>query len=433
MIHSILTSCPDRRRGSVYILVLGMATLVTVAGLSVLTFARLKGREILWANNSKEARVLAEAAVEWALTKLAADINWRTTYTNGVETAPVPLGNGTISFKLVDEADGDLANVPTDSVRIYGIGRAGAATRLYSVKGIPNGPGLDVLKTVAHAGGNLRVLQMITGILGPFSSNGTLTVPLGSVVNGNVEAPTLSISGTVNGTTQTVAAKTMPSSGVFGDYLAMATEIPYANIPSHTITGVVLSPAANPYGAVNPKGVYHVRVPSQMNLSIRGCRVVATLLITLEDGATIAMSVAWRMEPPQPDCPTLLVRCLGTSATLNIDGTPGELAESAPVANFNPPGTPYPWPSGTTDSDFADSYPSLFTGLLHVIAPSTITTNLGSAFKARGTVLVEGPILAGTQTSLRADPSLYANPPAGYRKPGPMVPLAGSWRWEKAP
>jgi len=369
--------------------------LLTVVGLSVLTLARLKGREILWSNNSKEAGVLAEAAVEWALTKLATDENWRTTYTNGVETAPVPLGNGTIRFKLVDEQDGNLANMPIDPVRIYGIGRAGAATRIYSVKGIPNGPGLDVLKTVAHAGGNLRTVQTITGTQGPFSSNGTLTVPLGSVVNGNVEAPTLSISGTVNGTTQTVAAKTMPSSGVFGDYLAMATEIPYANISARTITGVVLSPAANPYGPVNPKGVYHVRVPSLMSLSIRGCRVVATLLITLEDGATLATSVAWLMEPPQPDRPTLLVRCLGTSATLNIDGTASELAESAPAANFNPPGTPYPWPSGTTDSDFADSYPSLFTGLLHVIAPSTITVNLGSAFEARGTVLVEGPILGG--------------------------------------
>ena len=118
MIHSLLTSCPDRRRGSVYILVLGMAMLVTVAGLSVLTFARLKGREILWSNHSKEAGVLAEAAVEWALIRLTADTNWRTTYTNGVETSAVAFGNGTISFKLLDETDGDLADENADPVRI---------------------------------------------------------------------------------------------------------------------------------------------------------------------------------------------------------------------------------------------------------------------------------------------------------------------------
>ena len=433
MIHSILTSCPDRRRGSVYILVLGMATLVTVAGLSVLTFARLKGREILWANNSKEARVLAEAAVEWALTKLAADINWRTTYTNGVETAPVPLGNGTISFKLVDEADGDLANVPTDPVRIYGIGRAGAATRIYSEKLIPNGPGLDVLKTVAHAGGNTTTASQITGTGGPFSSNAILTVPSLTVVNGDVEAPIPVILGTVTGVTRTVAAKTMPSPDVFNDYLAMATEIPFASISGGTITLVVLSPAVNPYGSVNLQGVYHISVPAGATLTIRQARLTATLLVTLGSGAKITTSNAWLMEPPQTGFPTLLIRCLAASATVDLNGFSNALNEFSTGVSFNPPGTPYPWPSGTADSDLVDTYPARVYGLLHVICPSTVTTVLGSNFKATGTVIVEGPMAVGSNVSLQTNPSLYANPPAGYRKPGPMVPVAGSWRWEKAP
>ena len=430
---SILTSCRQSRRGSVYILVLGTGMLLTVVGLSVLTLARLNGRTILWANNSKEARVLAEAAVEWALTKLAADANWRTTYTNGVETAPVALGQGTINFKLVDEADADLADGPTDSVRIYGIGRAGAATRIYSAKLVPNGPALDVLKTVAHGGGNVSTTQKITGIRGPFSSNGMLIVPVGAVVTGDVEAPIPLILGTVDGAARTVAAKAMPSPGVFDDYLAAATEIPFANLPGRAIQDAVLSPAANPYGSVNAKGVYHIRVPALAGLSIRHSRLVATLLVTLEDRASFSTTTAWLLEPPQADFPTLLIRCLGTEATVNLDGTTSQLSESNPATNFNPPGTPYPWPSGTADSDLLDKYRPRFTGLLHVICPPTVKTNLGSAFNTNGTVLAEGPLVIGSNSSLRTDLSLYANPPVGYRMLGPMVPAAGSWRWEKAP
>jgi hypothetical protein len=433
MMPSILTSCRHGRRGSVYILVLGTGMLLTVVGLSVLTLARLNGRTILWANNSKEARVLAEAAVEWALTKLADDANWRTTYTNGVETAPVALGHGTISFKLVDEIDGNLANIPTDPVRIYGSGRAGAATRIYSAKLVPNGLGLDVLKTVAHAGGNLSTTQKITGIRGYFSSNGMLIVPLGAEVNGDVEAPILFILGTVNGARRTVAAKAMPSPNVFDDYLATATEIPFASLSGGAIQNAVLSPAANPYGSVNAKGVYHIRVPAGASLSLQYSRLVATLLVTLESGAHFTTSNAWLMEPPQPDFPTLLIRCLGTGATVNLDGTSSQLSESGRSTNFNPPGTPYPWPSGTADSDLVDQYRPRFMGLLHVICPPTVTTNLGNAFTACGTVLAEGPMVLGNKSSLRTDLSLYVNPPIGYRMPGPMVPVAGSWRWEKAP
>ena len=428
---SSLTSC---RRGSVYILVLGMGMLLTVVGLSVLTLAQLNSRTILWANQSKEATVLAEAAVEWALTKLAADADWRHTYSNGVETTPVVLGHGTISFKLVDETDGDLANRTSDSARIYAIGRAGAATRIYSAKLVPNGAALDVLQTVAHAGGNLTTANTITGLRGPFSSNAILTVPLGATVEGDVEAVLpLVLLGTVTGATRLVAAKTMPAPGVFDDYLATATEIPFANVPSGDIKDTVLSPAVNPYGAANAKGVYHIHVPADQKLTITHSRLVATLLVTLENKAEFSTSATWLMEPPQQDAPTLLVRCLTGDATVRLEGSTSSLSEANPTTNFNPPGTPYPWPSGATDSDATDTYRSRFIGLLHVICPSTVTTQIDNAFNAKGTVLAEGPMLIKGNSSLRTDLNLYANPPAGYRLPGPMVPVSGTWRWEQAP
>src|SRR5213592_3040504 len=89
------------RRGAIYVYVLATSLLVTVIGLSVLNVAQINGRVTRVGNDAAEAEVLAESAVEFAANALAADSNWRSTYTSGSLTTGVALGHGTISFKLV--------------------------------------------------------------------------------------------------------------------------------------------------------------------------------------------------------------------------------------------------------------------------------------------------------------------------------------------
>ena len=71
-------------------------------------------------------------------------------------------------------------------MRVYGIGRVGSATRMYSVKLSGSGSALDVLKAPAHAGGNLTVSSAVTATGGALSTNGTLTVS--ATITGDAQA-----------------------------------------------------------------------------------------------------------------------------------------------------------------------------------------------------------------------------------------------------
>ena len=77
---------------------------------------------------------------ELAVTRIAADPQWRTTYASSVAIAPIQFGRGTFEWKLVDETDANLADDNADPARLYGIGRTGTAVRIYSVLLLPNAP-----------------------------------------------------------------------------------------------------------------------------------------------------------------------------------------------------------------------------------------------------------------------------------------------------
>src|SRR3954453_17403089 len=75
---SLLRTC-RARRGGAYALVVGIAFLATVMGLSVLLVSQSPGRNSGLANDSAEAETLAQSAVEYAMTKTASDPLWRYT------------------------------------------------------------------------------------------------------------------------------------------------------------------------------------------------------------------------------------------------------------------------------------------------------------------------------------------------------------------
>jgi len=419
------------RRGSAYAFVLGVAMLAAMIGLTVLTGAQSAARVGGLSDDAAEARLLAQSAVAHALAAIAQDPGWRATYASATWTTSAALGRGRISFRLVDETDGILNSDPAHHVRLYGRGQCGSAVRIYSVLIAPEGLALDVLRCAAHAGGNASTNGAVSATTGALSSNATFTVGGGSVVNGDVRAAAVTNGGTVNGTiTTAAAAKALPSADVFDTYLAKATEIPFASINNKSIANVLLSPAANPWGAPNGKGVYHVHVPAGEELKITNARLVATLLVTLEAGARLVTSGTWLAEPPEADFPTIVVRA-AASAIVEFGGSTDRLYEATAGVNLNPPGTPYPYPGGTADINKGGSYPTRVRGVIHVIGAGAATT-FGSNFTNRGAVVVQGPAAFTGGTSLAADPALYRNPPQGYTAATQMYPVGGTWRWEAA-
>jgi type II secretory pathway component PulK len=97
------------RCGVAYLAVLSVTTIICVISYAALTNVRILRRDVMQSNDSQEATWLAFSGMENAIACIANDVNWRTTYTNNVEIAPVPFGRGSFSWRLVD-TDGNLAD-----------------------------------------------------------------------------------------------------------------------------------------------------------------------------------------------------------------------------------------------------------------------------------------------------------------------------------
>lgn len=118
-----------RRRGSVYIAVLGSATLVTVLGLSALVLARIGHRQAGQRRSLARARLNALAAVDMGFFLIKQNpAGWRSDFAAGVLPTDQPIGQtGTFSLEAIDPVDADLANNNSDPVLLIGIGCAGRA------------------------------------------------------------------------------------------------------------------------------------------------------------------------------------------------------------------------------------------------------------------------------------------------------------------
>ena len=122
-----------RRRGSLYVTVMGVTLIVGMIGVSILTVARLNRRAATAQHDAIEADLLATSAIDAAVAVLDSNENWRTDFLNDTEypNPATAMGNGSLTWKLVDE-DGDLADDDADDVRVFGIGRVGQTVRVHS-------------------------------------------------------------------------------------------------------------------------------------------------------------------------------------------------------------------------------------------------------------------------------------------------------------
>jgi Tfp pilus assembly protein PilX len=420
-----------KRRGSAYLLVLGASLIITVIGLSVLTLAQISGRVLNQRNDTTECEALAQAALEYAATAINNSSNWRLTYQNGYMPPAVNLGRGTITFKITDTS-GSATFSTTDNtqpVKIWGIARIGTTARIlsctYAAKPIP----LDVLKTTVHTGANFSApgLATIYTTGGPMSSNSTLSVGLLGALNGDAQALVVTgLLGTVTGhVTQLTTPLTMPPSTTYSTWYQYGTDIMWNAIPSGTIQNCLLSATSNPYGPVNPYGVYRINVPAGQTLQITSCRAVATLVINLGASAQLQTTGQFLLQPPQQNFPTLIVNA--GAGTVSLQGSSLALSESSSNVNFNPAGTPY---NGTSNATTTDSYPTQIQGLVHIIG-TTASVNLGSNLVLVGTLISDAALSPSGGFSATWSNTIYSTPPLGFTTLGPLVPTPGTYRREQ--
>lgn len=124
----------SQQRGTVYVTVLGVAMIVSVIGLTSLHISRLELRQTQTLQDTAYARSVAQSSVEYAVAKIESDSSWRSNLVHGTEYSITPTGfNATMSYRLLDNDDNNLADDANEPVEIQGIGRYGDATVVYSI------------------------------------------------------------------------------------------------------------------------------------------------------------------------------------------------------------------------------------------------------------------------------------------------------------
>ncbi|CAG0996302.1 hypothetical protein PHYC_02584 [Phycisphaerales bacterium] len=425
----IPSHAPSRsRRGTAYVAVLGLSLLVITIAVGASLAVRSQRSATSLRNDESEARQVGYAGIDWAWHTVASDRAWRDTYKNNVPVGPKEFGRGTMSFKLVDEADGTLSGNALQPVRMYAIGRANNAARGFSIELEPTGPALNVLDLPLYSAGTATVSGTVYASGGPLVCAGLFTVSALSSLNGDIECGSVLRLGGVTGTVKTgVAPRVMPQNTLFDTYAAMGTTITFASIPAGNMTGKLLTSTSNPYGTPCSAGVYVITVPSGSSLTITNCRIQATLVITLNTNSRLVLSGANLWEPPTGAMPTLLAKSSALLlGSVVFNGSLSPLSEATAGTNFNPASSPY---GVSVDSDLLDTYPAEIRGLVHITGGSvSITFTNDVSFK--GCCIVENSVTVSGGAILTADPQLSKVPPFGYIDPTGVAARAGTWRRE---
>ena len=391
----------QKRRGSTYLLVLGVSMVVTVIGLSALTVVRVDARGVRAWRDCSEARVLAFSAAEHALNKINTTNDWRSVFDGA--TVEKSFGRGTFRWRVVDEDDGDLADDDLDPATIIATGTVNDASHTLSLRVTAEGQPLAALSACLTAGGKVQVkrgksLTLTGGIL---ASNDTVVND--GTIYGNVEAQDVTGSGTVVGTVTTgAAARAMPSPSVFDMYKDMATVI----WPGDKIENKLLSPANNPWGQTNSDGIYYVNTGTK-DLKIKNSRIYGTLVVKCGPGKKVVIGGpggAALLHNYRADYPVLIV---DGKLEMELESDTKDLTESEAGTNLNPAGTPY---GGETDDDQTDSYPNEIQGLVH----ATGEFKMKKTSRVRGAVICEGKATIDGANEIVHDPSVTENPPTGY-------------------
>ncbi|MDH3583124.1 MAG: hypothetical protein OER86_02800 [Phycisphaerae bacterium] len=138
------------QRGSVYVVVLGMAMLVTAIGLSSLLHARVTHRQVMRFHGMDQARVLAGSAIDVGLFLIEQDAAaWQqmlgdaegqtvdlltgTIVPGAGGASQESLGGGTYSILATFLDDGDPAS-GADEATLLGVGRSAGARFLLEVR-----------------------------------------------------------------------------------------------------------------------------------------------------------------------------------------------------------------------------------------------------------------------------------------------------------
>jgi hypothetical protein len=431
------------RRGSAYLLVLAVATIVATLGLGAMLAVRAQARAAGALGGAAQTRYYALSGIDLGRLWISQDALWRAHRDEGV-WATTAIGSGSVKLEASDPMASDLARARTDLARWPHDDLILKATAVN-----PQNPAPGQLQTrqilevrlEAHpepipalayslvTGGELVVAGGKTLTAGPgrISTNGSLNNS--GTILGSVEALSATNIGTIGGAILLgVPPKGFPTTPVPGvsvpqAYAALGTTI----TPGNKIEKRALGPGVNPWGATDPDGVYVIQTNS--DLTIQDSRIVGTLVVICP-GKKVTLNGHVLLQPARGNLPALIV-----DGDLKLGFTSADpLSEADRGTNYNPPGAPYPPddPSNnSTDNDLGDQYPSEIQGLVHV----TGKIEVSQPCRIRGAVICESTALkainCNSDWEIVYDPALFTSRtkiPQMYTTRVTMQPQPASWK-----
>lgn len=406
-----------RRRGSVYLMVLGATLFVATLSVLSLTLLRLGSRTRSQSTDRFQAEALARAAVEKARLMIKTDKNWRTNQTNGVWWSQTVSGISA-SVQVVDPLDGDLADSPDESVRITGQATFGSARQKVSVDLYPVFTPIDALTYGLHVAGPVSVTSgsRIDTTVGPISANGTVTNS--GIINATMYGLAyVSSGGSIPGSfiTRTTPIDAVDST-TMSWYETRGTVIPFTG----NLSKICLTNTHNPWGQANGDGLYVINTGGS-DIKIENSRVSGTLVVRCgSPTAKVRLHGALLMYATRIDFPTLIT---DGELHIEIESLSSNLSEAEQGTNFNPTGASY---NGSADSDTADFYPSEITGVVY----TTSKLYVGGNSRIVGTVIAGGTgthVLDGDSMWYNYDDRVQIIPPIGFRN-YKMKISQGTWQ-----
>lgn len=408
------------RRGSVYVLVLGTAVMLSLTGLSVVALTRVFIARQTTSRSSNQATEAAVSGLHAMLAYINTSATWRDEFSKGNYPDSMQFGTAEVKCWGEDYAGGLVSTDPTRRVKLVAVATCGQAVRAMTVEAAPPtaaGP-LDALSCAIHAAGDISVSGgQASG--GPVSSDTKINIS--GTVTSNFEAPLVVNAGAVTGTITTSSpTKPLPtatetlflSRSLLMSWDAVVGNFDSRYLSSHTAWG----------GGVSSTGIYAINVPAGVELIISRSRIAALLLVQLNAGSklTIRSRVSWH--PPSPALPSLVVYGSPT-ASVFFEGTTLDLSETEAWMNFNTSNFPY---LGESDNDKSDTYPGVLCGVFDI--QDGIPVTIKNTQRIHGCVLASGPVnMEGGR--LTADPLLTVSPPEGYTGMArTMTAITGTWK-----
>ncbi|MFN3192459.1 MAG: hypothetical protein ACE361_18245 [Aureliella sp.] len=409
-----------QRYGLTYVVVLMASLIVSTMALASVETMRWYARDLSDNRDTATVRFAAQTGFDLALAQLNSDPNWRTTFTNNVDTSPILINGVSTVYRLIDE-DADLADNEFDNVDLMITAKLGDFCEAWQCTLEPYGEPMDCLQYSVATDKKISSDNLSTLVSNQaLGANQNIEAPGSAYITGNSFAVG-SITGNVYGTQNALATDIqIPDKECLDFYIQNAVEININDLPESSgirlIENQLLTPSVNTInGQLSPEGIYYIDCASQ-EIRIDDSRLECTLVLKKpKNGSDIRGSIFW--EASQPNYPILLVE---GEMEFNLSRSP--LREANESVNFNPPGAPY---LGVSDANATTVYPSALRGLIY----ASKKIQFESAF---GENVIVGQLITSDQVKTKGDVfvsyrNIFLNdPPPGFQTGNSLRILPGT-------